>query len=540
METLTQGCLRPNPDFRSAYEIVCLQGWCGSRYTRKRRRGIEAGMQYIPKKRVAIIGGGINGMVAANYLARGGFEVTIIERKGQPGGACCSEIVTIDDVRYEYPQGASVLGMMQDFVFHQTGLAQKIKIHVPAHPSIFRFKNGKTGYLYDEPEKFAREMHNKFHEKGYSGKFLIDLNQVVEFLQKGYRDAAVPTVESAENTLGKELTARWITGSARNLLDYYFTAEESKIIFGISVVESGPVSFDSPYSAFSIPLMSSGSIFGGSWGYVQGGIWQIPLALDAINAELGVKRIFNTQVTSLNDDMVREVDYVIFATDPLTAARVARERAIEEKILGQKMRGTGGKLVMLFRKQIQWKGDTGNAEFGQAIWNLPQVSTLNEYEERIRAAAQGADFSPCNIEIYSEGVADRFMGGDRPYDIVSVYLGALGLNSVGADLPGVKRQITDLVLAEVENPEDLIDTILETPRDLMNLFYFPGGNIDHMELTEGQTFYDRTYSTDPANDFYRFGSNPRLFYCGAGAYPCGTVAGTGGYMCAKRIIRKDS
>ncbi len=490
-------------------------------------------------KKITIIGAGINGLVAANYLVREGFEVTVVERKDRPGGACCFATCTIDGVSYEYPQGASVLGMMQDFVLKETGLAEKIKIHSPSHPSIFYSKSGVMGFQYDDPEEFTKEMHEKFGEQGQPAQFLKDLDRVVTFLRQGYLDAVVPTVESAEVALGKELTELWITGSARRLLDHYFTSEESKIMFGISVVESGPVSFDSPYSAFTIPLMSSGSVFDGSWGYVQGGIWQIPIALDAINEELGVKRIFNKQVARLDDELVRDADYVIFATDPLTAARIAGEQKIEEKISRQKTSGSGGKLVMLFRKPVRWKDNTGMPDFDQTLRDLSQVATLNEFEEKAQAAASGTDFSPGNIEVYSEGLADRAMGGNRSYDIVSVYLGALGTNKAGADLPEVKKQITDLVLAYAENPEDLIDTILETPRDLMNWFYFPGGNIDHMELAGGQTFADRTYSIDPARNFYQFGSNPKTFYCAAGTYPCGSVAGTGGYMCAKQIINRN-
>jgi phytoene dehydrogenase-like protein len=176
-------------------------------------------------------------------------------------------------------------------------------------------------------------------------------------------------------------------------------------------------------------------------------------------------------------------------------------------------------------------------EFDQALRDLPQVATLDEFERRTQAAANGADFSPVNIEVYSEGIADRAMGGSRPYDIVSLFLGAFGPNRSGADLPLVKRRILDIILAQVDNPEDLVDSILETPKDLVNLFYLPGGNIDHIELAEGQTFSDRTYSADPGRSFYQFGADPRVFYCAAAAYPCGSVAGTGGYMCARQIIR---
>ena len=43
----------------------------------------------------------------------------------------------------------------------------------------------------------------------------------------------------------------------------------------MTVTESGPVSLDGPYSAFTLPLMDSGSIFGGHYGFVKGGIWRI-------------------------------------------------------------------------------------------------------------------------------------------------------------------------------------------------------------------------------------------------------------------------
>jgi phytoene dehydrogenase-like protein len=57
-------------------------------------------------------------------------------------------------------------------------------------------------------------------------------------------------------------------------------------------------------------------------------------------------------------------------------------------------------------------------------------------------------------------------------------------------------------------------------------------------LVGGQTFADRQYAEDPAGDFYRFGRWANLAYCGAGAYPCGSIAGTPGYMCAQQLARR--
>lgn len=42
----------------------------------------------IKKKKVVIVGGGINGLVAANYLSKDGFSVSIIEKNPIVGGAC--------------------------------------------------------------------------------------------------------------------------------------------------------------------------------------------------------------------------------------------------------------------------------------------------------------------------------------------------------------------------------------------------------------------------------------------------------------------
>jgi phytoene dehydrogenase-like protein len=76
-----------------------------------------------------------------------------------------------------------------------------------------------------------------------------------------------------------------------------------------------------------------------------------------------------------------------------------------------------------------------------------------------------------------------------------------------------------------------------TPRDLKSLFLFPGGNIDHTTLVGSQTYFDRTFSSRPESGFYRFGTNENIHICGSGTYPCGSVAGTPGYMCSQQLLR---
>ena len=48
---------------------------------------------------ITVIGAGINGLVAANYLARAGHQVTLLERNDRVGGACVSETVDAPSVK---------------------------------------------------------------------------------------------------------------------------------------------------------------------------------------------------------------------------------------------------------------------------------------------------------------------------------------------------------------------------------------------------------------------------------------------------------
>ena len=80
----------------------------------------------------------------------------------------------------------------------------------------------------------------------------------------------------------------WIKGDAGSLLDHYFESDLSKIYMAMTVTESGPVSLSEKYSAFTIPIMDSGSVFDGYYGFVFQGIWNLTQTLSEINIGLGV------------------------------------------------------------------------------------------------------------------------------------------------------------------------------------------------------------------------------------------------------------
>ena len=500
---------------------------------------------------ILIVGAGINGLVAANYLQRSGCRVTMIERAERVGGACVSEVATVSGVTQPYALGASVLGLMQDFVFEQTGLATRLQTFVPEHPK-FIFFPGDTEptWIYRDPSELDRELANKWGEHGEVEAFRADEAKVVSFLQDGYVNATPPSIDAAKNVLGDTLTELWISGSARDLMDHYFTSERSKIYMAMTVTESGPVSLSDAYSAFTLPLMDSGSIFGGYYGFVKGGIWQITEELGRINAELGVQTHLSSKLVGVDtargnalyehagSEHKIDFDYLVMATDPLTAARLVGNSEQLEKTGGQRFRGSSGKLNLMFRNPVRWKYGSEANDSDAAFRFLFSVSSIEEYEAAtLRVLDTDVDYAPGYMQIYCEGAAMRHLEHSEPFDRLAVFFKNLSLRENGAALTNVENQVKDKLLEYIENPEDCVWTRLLMPKDLQELFLFPGGNLDHTMLTGGQTFFDRNYSDDPATSFYRFGGLDNVYVCGSGNYPCGSVTGTPGYMCSQQLLR---
>jgi len=505
--------------------------------------------------KVVVIGAGINGLVAANYLQRDGFSVTLLEKQDTVGGACAMDTVTFAGAKYQYACGASVLGFMQDFVFQETGLSRKLTVFAPQHPPVVFFEGDASPcYMYDDIDLLAQELQAKWGETGDVAAYYADLDRVVQFLCQGYRKAQVPTLESANKHLGCETVQLWISGSARDLLNKYFTSDAMKVFAAMDVVESGPVPLDSPYSAFTIPLMASGTIFGGKWGFVRGRIWSISQAMHELNRELGVEILTSAQVLDVSADSLSNLsvryrrhnsseqtlaaDYVVFATDPVSAAAMIGQTKVVQATAEKRMLGTSGKLVLFFKQPVVWKGDSFQSEFDVAFKFVVSAQNLDELEAGSQAAASGeTDYAPGFCEIYCEGAAMRHLGESPTFDIVSAFVKNLAFAKRGDELPAVQRIIEGKILGFIENAQDLIGSVLLTPKDLQLRFDFPEGNIDHIELCHGQTFFTRNWSSDPAARFYQFGDNERIMYCAAGSYPCGSIAGTPGYMCASQISK---
>jgi phytoene dehydrogenase-like protein len=507
---------------------------------------------HIAGRRVVVVGAGINGLVAAHYLRRAGCAVTLLERASRPGGACVFETATVNGLTQRYALGASVLGLMPDFIFRETGLADRLQTYVPSGAKRIYFPDpNASAWIHRDPVALDRELKERWGEKGDVAGFRRDEGRVVAYLQEGYRTATPPRLDQARERLGETLTRLWITGSAMELLDHYFSAERTKIYMAMTVTESGPVSLHDPYSAFTLPVMDSGSVFEGYYGFVRDGIWRVTEELSQINDELGVELKLGTWVEAVDPErgtldysldgkrLQLTFDQVVFATDPLAAARMVGDTALTKAVSGKRFLGSSGKLNLMFKQPARWKEGTDSVDGDTPFRFIFAVDTLAEFERAtLRVSSGEIAYEPGYIQIYCEGAAMRQLGQSESFDRLTLFFKNLALDQRGAALPEVAESVKAQLFRYLRNPEDCVWSRMLTPKDLQELFLFPGGNIDHTMLVGGQTFADRQFAHEPTRHFYRFGHWPNLAYCGAGAYPCGSIAGTPGYICAQQLIRQ--
>ena len=185
---------------------------------------------------------------------------------------------------------------------------------------------------------------------------------------------------------------------------------------------------------------------------------------------------------------------------------------------------------------IRWVNHSDNDDSLSSFRFIVSVDNVDDFEIKSQNTLNGLkDYEPGYIQVYCEGAGQRKLGNDEPFDKLIFFTKNLSYDKKGEELPHIHEEIKNKVFKYISNPEDCIGSVFLTPKDMNEQFYFPEGNIDHMMLTEGQNFDKRTFSKIDGS-FYSYGNMKDVFYCGAGSYPCGSVAGTAGYMCFKNII----
>ncbi|HEY0457932.1 MAG TPA: phytoene desaturase family protein [Pyrinomonadaceae bacterium] len=281
-------------------------------------------------KNIIIIGAGLGGLAAACRLANSGFAVTVLEKNATVGG----KVNIVESGGYKFDTGASLLTMrhiLEDlFEFCGKTIDDYLKI-VPLEPICRYFWT--DGSRLDASQNLAKtesEIERLAPADAASfRRYLADSKQKYEIAERTF-------LAKSLNDLPRLLTPRYLPDllkiSTLKTLDKhnaaYFKSPKLRQLFNRFATYNGSSPFAAPATFALIPFVEFGL---GAW-YVQGGMYEIPRALEKLAVELGVKIYKSAEVEKIVvenkkavgvtlDGEFRRADFVISNADAIETYR---------------------------------------------------------------------------------------------------------------------------------------------------------------------------------------------------------------------------
>lgn len=250
-------------------------------------------------KSVIIIGSGIGGIVTAGNLARKGYDVTIFEKNGFPGGRCGR----YDKDEHRFDVGATFLMMPGVYkeAFASVGKSMNEELKLTRIDPIYRIKfPGEKEILFSSD---LPTMQSQFEamERGSYGRFLKLLNKGFNIYDKSMRLIDRNYFKVLDLSLIKYPFLLLKYKAFHNHYRYisrYFKSEELRALFTFQNLYLG----QNPYAASGmytfLPFMEiSDGVF-----FPEGGMHAVAESLLSAAREQGVKLKLNSPVAKIEVD----------------------------------------------------------------------------------------------------------------------------------------------------------------------------------------------------------------------------------------------
>ena len=222
-----------------------------------------------------IVGGGHNGLVAACYLARAGFNVCVLERYNDVGGAAFSE--EIHARLHRSPTGSYVLSLAPQKILQDLDLFNNGIELIKRNPRFFMpFPDGQSLDRWEDMRQLLAEIA-KFSKKDAANYAYYDdfVERACEVMDK-FILRNPPTFAEFAAEFNSPDDARifqnMILGSAAEVAEYFFESEQSRptrLAFGLIGTFRGPRDAGTAYVKL---YHAMGNVTGqrGQWAYVRG------------------------------------------------------------------------------------------------------------------------------------------------------------------------------------------------------------------------------------------------------------------------------
>ncbi|WP_206448036.1 phytoene desaturase family protein [Agrococcus sp. KRD186] len=543
------------------------------------------------KPRIAIIGGGHNGLTAAAYLARAGVAVTVLERLPHVGGAAVSTsgFVGLDArlSRYSY-----LVSLLPEQIIRDLGLDVRLARRryssytpVPAgygHDGAGSGRSGlggDRGLLIDAGDEAATRA--SFAAIGAAG----DADGFGHFYDRTTRLAAalfptltepLPTRDAARAAAGA--ASAWSEIVDAPIADAIEGAVADDLVRGVIATDA----LIGTFAALDDPGLEQNRcllyhVIGGGtgdWDVPIGGMGRVSGELEAAARAAGATILTGVTVTGVTPDgevtweervggslagsagvpsgteLTAQFDLVLSAVAPHVLAGLLGEEGAGGR---QRPEGAQVKVNMLLSRLPRLRGDVSpEAAFG-GTFHINE--TYTQLGAAHAAASAGRIPEPLPCEIYCHSLTDPTILGDELRASGAHTLTVFGLHvpdrllnddtnermrgelerAVLASLDSVLAEPIEPLLLQGTGPDGIATPAIETKTtlDLEAALAMPGGNIFHGPLSwpwleEEATSVAEAWGVETAH--------PRILLAGAGARRGGAVSGIGGHNAAQAAL----
>lgn len=518
---------------------------------------------------VIIVGGGHNGLACAAYLAKGGLDVLVLEKRDVLGGAAATEEPWPG---YRVSSASYVVSLMPPRIVRELDLKRfGYEVSIVSPDYFVPFPDGSSLTLWGDVERDAANIAklNPADAERYVAfdryfdrvaRLLKDLLFVVPpnlNLRELPKWAA--TAGRFRKWSGRDVheAVRLFTMSAADFLDEWFEDDRVKGALATQAIIGGWNGPMTPGSAYVLMHHWIGEVGGhpGAWGWVKGGMGGVAAAMarsaEAAGAELRtgaeVDRIAinasgRAVGVALADGSLIRSQRVVSSAHPVTTYL---SMIGEERLPGD-----------VVRDVKRYRTRSGSVKLNVALSNLPEfpaweeegalhtglvaVSPSIEYLER---AWDEAKYGRMSQEPYLEVV---FPTAHEPEGLAPegkhlmlgfAQYGPYELREGSWDDGGrdeFARRALAAVGAYAPKLEDSIEHLeVLAPKDIEERFGLVGGNIMQGELAPDQMFSFR-----PIPNFGDYRTPVAgMYLCGSGTHPGGGVMGVPGRNAATVVLR---
>jgi phytoene dehydrogenase-like protein len=526
-------------------------------------------------QKVIFVGGGHNALIAAFYLAKGGFKPVVLERREMVGGGAVTE---------EFHPGFRVSSLAHTLGPLRADVAQDLQVEkfdceiLRPDPRVFApAPDGRAILFYDDVAKTAGGIARISAKDAASyPKFARALEEIAGVFGQlsSITPPAIdkPTPEDLWNLLktgrgvrklGKKRIfdlLRWGPMAVADFASEFFETELIRAVIaarGVFGTALGPWSAGSTAVLLLRAAVDANPV--GSAAFVRGGLGKFTYALAEAAKSAGAEIRTNAEVQQIRmkggavagvvlaDGEEIAADAVVSGVDPkrtffnlVDASQLDPRFAMRMKNF--RMNGTVAKVNLALGDLPSFPalaGAVGPDGLRAALSGRIHIGPEIDYLEKAFDASKYGEYAKAPwLEMTIPTILDPALAPEGKH-VASVYIQFAPYKLKNGNWETQRKELGQTVIKTLAQYAPNLPSLVEgiqviTPKDLESEYGFTGGHIFHGELALDQIFTMR-----PVLDWARYKTPIRgLFLCGNGTHPGNGLTGASGANAAKEIIHE--